>query len=292
MTHLPVITGSNGRLGRALCSVIEEEFAETFPDAVFATRDELDIADYWRLRSELERIGPTVVVNCAAYANVDGCETNREMAEQANIEGARHVARAARAVDARIIQISTDLVFDGAAGRPYREDDEPRPLSYYAVTKLAGERAVMEENPEHVILRSSWFFGPWPANRYPEFFLAALSKGERFAVVSDRIGSPTYLKDLARAIVRLIVTPYRGILHFANSGEPTSRYHVLAELARLVGIPAEGMSPIPNALWTDDIAVRPIYSALDPSRYAEVTGHRPREWRDTLAEYIAERDAS
>jgi dTDP-4-dehydrorhamnose reductase len=292
MTHLPVITGSNGRLGRALCSVIEEEFAETFPDAVFATRDELDITDYWRLRSELERIGPTVVVNCAAYANVDGCETNREMADLANTEGARHVARAAKAVDARIIQISTDLVFDGAAGRPYREEDEPRPLSYYAVTKLAGERAVMEENPEHAILRSSWFFGPWPANRYPEVFLSALSQGQRFTVVSDRIGSPTYLKDLARAIVRLIVTPYRGLLHFANGGEPTSRYHVLAELARRLGIPTEGMTPIPNALWTDDIAVRPVYSALDPSRYTEVTGQRPRGWRDTLEEYLAERDAS
>src|SRR5262249_52892561 len=131
MTHLPLITGSGGRLGRALCQVIEDEYAETFPGAVFATRDELDITDYWRLRAELERFAPTVVINCAAYAQVDGCETNRDAAELMNATGAGNVARAARAVDARIIQISTDLVFDGAAGRPYREDDDPAPLSHY-----------------------------------------------------------------------------------------------------------------------------------------------------------------
>src|SRR5262249_46850638 len=147
--------------------VIENEQAETFPDAVFATRDELDITDYWRLRSELERIAPTVVINCAAYAHVDGCETDRELAENANDSGARHVARAARACGARVVHVSTDLVFDGALGRPYREEDEPRPLSYYAVTKLRGEKAVAEENPEHVVLRSSWFFGPRPKDRYP-----------------------------------------------------------------------------------------------------------------------------
>ena len=291
MAHLPVITGSNGRLGRALTRVIEDEYAGTMPDAVFATRDELDIDDYWRLRSELERIEPTVVVNCAAYAHVDGCETHRELAERVNTQGARQVARAARAVGARVIQISTDLVFDGAKGRPYREDDAPRPLSHYAITKLAGEQAVVEENPEHVILRSSWFFGPWPADRYPEVFLTALSKGKRFAMVSDRIGSPTYLKDLARAIVRVIETPYRGLLHFANGGEPTSRYHLLAELARLMGIDPSGMTPLPNAQWSEDAAQRPVYSALDATRYREVTGDLPRTWMDSLTEYLAERDA-
>ncbi|HEY3176266.1 MAG TPA: dTDP-4-dehydrorhamnose reductase [Candidatus Polarisedimenticolia bacterium] len=289
MTHLPLILGSHGRLGRSLCDVIENEYAQTFPGAVFATRAELDTGDYWRLRSEFERIEPTVVVNCTAYAQVDGCETNRDLAVAANALGARHVARAAAAAGARVIQISTDLVFDGAKGRPYREEDAPNPLSHYARTKLEGEKAVSEENPDHVILRSSWFFGPWPENRYPEVFLKALQEGRRFAMVSDRIGSPTYLRDLARAIVHVIVTPHRGILHFANAGEPTSRYHLLEALARRLDISTAGMTRISDEQWQEDAAVRPPYSALDPGRYAEVTGHHPRTWLESLEEYVRER---
>jgi dTDP-4-dehydrorhamnose reductase len=289
--HLPLVIGSTGRLGRALCRVIEEEHADTFGAAVLATHDELDITDFWRLRSELERIAPTVVINCAAYAQVDGCETHRDLAEKVNAEGARFVSRAAAAVEARVIHVSTDLVFDGAKRAAYREEDEPHPLSHYASTKLAGEKAVAEENPDHVVLRSSWFFGPWPADRYPEVFLRALAEGRRFDMVSDRIGSPTYLRDLARALVRVAVTPYRGVLHFANAGEPTSRFHFVQALARRLGIDAAAMAPISSVRWKEDLAVRPAYSALDAGRYAAVTGHRPRSWLESLDEYAAERGA-
>ncbi|HET6372224.1 MAG TPA: dTDP-4-dehydrorhamnose reductase [Candidatus Polarisedimenticolia bacterium] len=291
MSHLPLVTGSNGRLGRALSDVIETEHAEELAGAVFATRDELDLNDEFRLQFELERIQPTVVINCAAYAHVDGCETKRELAERVNVEGARNLARAARAIEARIIHISTDLVFDGALRRPYREEDEPHPLSHYAVTKLAGEAAVTEENPDHVILRSSWFFGPWPKDRYPEVFLGALQRGERLRMVSDRLGSPTYLRDLARAITRLIASPYRGVLHFANAGEPTSRYHFIKELAGRLSISSGGLSPLSDREWSEDLAVRPIFSALDWSRYAEVTGHQPRSWMESLDEYLVERES-
>ncbi|HET9480261.1 MAG TPA: SDR family oxidoreductase, partial [Candidatus Polarisedimenticolia bacterium] len=255
------------------------------------TRVELDITDYWRLRSEFERIAPTVVVNCAAYAHVDGCESNRDLAGRVNTDGARYVAKAAAQVGARVIQISTDLVFDGAVRVPYREDDEPRPLSHYAVTKLQGERAVMQENPDHTILRSSWFFGPWPADRYPESFLSALREGKRFRMVADRLGSPTYLRDLARAIVRVVVTPYRGILHFANAGDPTSRFHLLAALAVRLGVDHSGMSPVRDQDWDADVARRPAFSALDNSRFTQVTGHAPRTWMESLDEYVAERGA-
>ncbi len=282
-----LICGSNGRLGRALSSVVEEEHAETFPDAVFATRDELDISDYWRLRSELERIEPAVVVNCAAYAHVDGCETDRDRAERVNTAGAGNLARAAAAIGARIVHISTDLVFDGAAGRPYREEDAPHPLSHYAATKLEGELAVADANEDHAILRSSWFFGPYPRDRYPELFLTGLIEGASYRMVSDRIGSPTFLHDLARAIVRLVATPYKGILHFSNAGEPTSRYHFLLELAGRLGIPTRGLTPVSDSDWNEDAAVRPIYSALDWRRFAQVTGLTPRTWQESFAEYIA-----
>lgn len=294
MNHRPLITGSNGRLGRSLQAVVEDEFAESLGAAIFATRDEIDITDYWRLRAELERIEPTVVVNCAAYAHVDGCEEKRDLATLVNVEGARHIARAAAAVEARLIHISTDLVFDGGLareGRLYREDDEPHPLSHYAATKLEGERAVHEEHPGALVLRSSWFFGPWPPHRFPESFLAGLQGGGSFRIVSDRLGSPTYLRDLARAIARLIDTPASGVLHFANTGEPTSRYHVLKALADRLGVSTARLQPIPNDLWVEDTAPRPIFSALDPSRYAALTGDTPRPWQETLEEYVSERDA-
>jgi dTDP-4-dehydrorhamnose reductase len=294
VSHRPLITGSNGRLGRALQSVVEDEFAGVLGAAVFATRDEIDITDYWRLRAEMERIEPTVVVNCAAYAHVDGCEENRDLATLVNTEGARHVARASAAVGARLIHISTDLVFDGglaSEGRLYREEDEPNPLSHYAVTKLEGERAVQEEHPEALVLRSSWFFGPWPSTRFPESFLQGMARGEGFRIVSDRLGSPTYLRDLARAIARLAGVPASGIVHFANTGEPTSRYHVLKALADRLGVGTARLQPIPSDLWVEDVAPRPIFSALDPSRYAGITGETPRRWQETLEEYVAERDA-
>jgi dTDP-4-dehydrorhamnose reductase len=197
-------------------------------------------------------------------------------------------------VGARLIHVSTDLVFDGAlagSGRLYREDDEPNPLSHYAASKLEGERAVMREHPGAIVLRSSWFFGPWPASRFPESFLGGLQRGQAFRLVSDRLGSPTYLRDLARALVRLVDVPYTGVLHFANTGEPTSRYHVLQAIALRLGIPTARLQPIPNDLWTEDVASRPVFSALDSSRYAELTGQRPRAWSDTLDEYVSERGA-
>ena len=290
--HRLLITGSQGRLGRALCSVLEEEYLERLPDVIFSTRDEIDVTDYFRIRSELERIKPNVVINCAAYADVDGCETKRDRALAVNAEGARNIARAARLTETRVIHVSTDLVFDGSAGRPYCEDDETHPLSYYAVTKLEGEKAVEEENPDHTILRSSWFFGPWPVDRYPEVFLRSLQDGNTISMVADRIGSPTYLRDLARALVRLVTTPYRGILHFSNSGEPTSRFHCLQEIARRLGIGTERLTPISNQDWDRDVAARPVYSALDATRYAEVTGHRPRSWLESIEEYTREREGT
>jgi len=152
---------------------------------------------------------------------------------------------------------------------------------------------VMREHPRALVLRSSWFFGPWPATRFPESFLQGLARGEGFRLVADRLGSPTYLRDLARAITRLVdvEVPHAGVLHFANAGEPTSRYHVLRALAERLGIPVARLQPLPNDLWTEDVAPRPAFSALDPSRYAELTGHRPRPWSDTLEEYVSERSA-
>lgn len=291
--HTLLVTGSGGRLGRALSDVVEGECAAVFPGAVLATRDEIDVTDYFRMRSEMERIEPTVVVNCAAMADVDRCEDDPDTAARINVEGARFVARAAAAVGARVIHLSTDQVFDGrrpGPARPYAEEDAVNPLSVYASSKRDGEKAVAAENADHVIVRSAWFFGPHPRSGFPERHLGALGSGETVRIVSDRLGSPTYLRDLARAIVALIRAPFRGTIHFANGGGPVSRYQIVRALAERLGLDAGRLTPIPGSAWSGDRAVRPQYSALDCGLYERVTGQAPRSWMDALDEYLVERN--
>jgi len=283
-TARPLILGAGGRLGSALQDAMESGF----PAAVFATRAEVDVTDRWRLAAEIERLEPTVVVNAASFTHVDGCEDEPERAEEVNREGARHVARAARQAGARLVHVSTDLVFDGKLDRPYTEEDAPAPLSVYGRSKLAGEEAVLEEHPGASILRASWFFGAGEG-KFPENFLELLAARKPLGLVNDRYGSPTYIPDLAEAIVRLLATPYEGVLHFTNGGERTTRYHFVARAAELAGIEAPTLSGISWREWTGDRAKRPLNSALDASRFASVTGWSPRTWDEALRAYAASR---
>jgi dTDP-4-dehydrorhamnose reductase len=284
---LPLITGAGGRLGRAL----QDAAAETHPAAVFATRDELDVTDYWRLLAELERIRPTVVVNAASFTHVDGCEADPARAALANEAGARHVARACAQVGARLVHVSTDLVFDGALSRAHREDDPPAPLSIYGRTKLAGERAVAEELPEATILRASWFFGEG-AGKFPENFLERLEAGRPLELVADRYGSPTYIPDLAEAIVRLLDMRYAGVLHFTNRGAATTRYHFVRRAAEEIGLDTSRLRPVSHVDWKGDLAPRPLNSALDPSLFARLTGLAPRTWEEAQDAYLAARSSA
>jgi len=283
----PLVTGGGGRLGLAL----QEAMADAYPAAVFATRDEIDVTDYFRLAGELERIQPTVVVNTASFTHVDGCEDEPERARLGNDFGAGNVARAAAQVGARVIHVSTDLVFDGALERRYREDDLPRPLSVYGRTKLAGEAAVAAEAPGATILRASWFFGAG-AGKFPENFLAMIEAKRALGLVADRYGSPTYIPDLAEAIVRLVAVPYSGILHFTNLGEITTRYHFVKRAADLLGLDTTAVRPLSHVEWKGDRAPRPMNSALDPSEFIRVTGFAPRTWEEAQDAFLRQRAAS
>ncbi len=281
---VPLVTGAGGRLGAELQSMLEADYSS----AVFATRDELDVTDYWRLISEFERIRPTLVVNAASCTHVDGCEDDPERADLVNHIGARHVARAARQIGARLIHISTDLVFDGALERPYREDDAPAPISVYGRTKNDGERAVAEEAPEATILRASWFFGEG-AGKFPENFLSMLEERRPLGLVADRFGSPTYIPDLAEAIARLINWPHAGVLHFTNLGEKTTRYHFVKRAAERIGMDVSALRPLSHLEWRGDRAPRPVNSALDPSAFMRLTGWSPRPWEEAQDAYLRAR---
>ncbi|MBI3450442.1 MAG: dTDP-4-dehydrorhamnose reductase [Acidobacteria bacterium] len=283
----PLVTGGGGRLGLAL----QEAMADAYPAAVFATRDEIDVTDYFRLASELERIRPTVVINAASFTHVDGCEDEPERARLGNDFGAGNVARAAAQVDSRVIHVSTDLVFDGALARRYREDDAPAPLSVYGRTKLDGETAVAAESPGATILRAAWFFGEG-AGRFPENFLSMIEAKRSLGLVADRYGSPTYIPDLAEAIVRLIAIPHAGILHFTNPGEITTRYHFVKRAADSLGLDTSAVRPLSHLEWKGDRAPRPMNSALDPSEFIRVTGFAPRTWEEAQDAFLRERALS
>jgi dTDP-4-dehydrorhamnose reductase len=282
---MPLVTGSAGRLGTAL----QAAMAERHSAAVFATRDELDVCDYFRLVTEFERLEPTVVINTASLTHVDGCEETPELADAINHVGARNVARAAKQVGARVIQVSTDFVFDGELDRHYIEEDAPAPISVYGRTKLAGEAAVLEESPSATILRASWYFGSGEGS-FPGNFISMIEEGSPLGLVADRYGTPTYIPDLAEAITRLVSIPWQGVLHFTNGGDRTTRYHFILRAARRLSLDLAPLHPISHLNWKGDRARRPINSALNPSRFIEVTGWAPRTWEEAQDAWIAARD--
>lgn len=274
----PLLIGSAGQVG----SVLADLLSRRFPQAVCATRVELDVTDHDRLYAEVERLQPNVIVNCAAMTDVDGCEREPERAMLVNRDGPRALARAASSVGARIIHLSTDFVFDGTQQSPYDEAAAPRPLSAYGRSKWEGERAVMEEADDHLIVRTSWVFG----GRGAGFVNAVIARGRNgrpLQVVTDQIGGPTFRNDLAEAIVRLVEIPHRGIIHFANAGH-CSRREFAEEILRNAGL-AASVEPIPTVA-SPGRAPRPCYSVLDTGLYRRLTGALVRHWKEALRDHL------
>ncbi len=276
----PLVLGAGGMLGRAVVRALEP----IFPATIAATRAEADVTDRFRLEAEIERLRPDVLINCAAYTDVDGCETDPDRARRVNVDGAENAARAAANVECPIIHISTDFVFDGRATAPYTEEDAPAPLSEYGRSKRAGEERVAAA-AEHLIVRTSWSYGAGRAN-FVDAIRSRAANGGTLSVVDDQRGSPTYVVDLARALPPLIRREVRGLVHFANIGV-CSRYAMAELILKTCGFSGVRLLPIPTS-EAGRIAVRPAFSALDTSRYARLTGERPRPWQAALVDYLGE----
>ena len=278
-SRVALVLGAGGMLGRAVTETLER----AFPGTVSATRWEVDVTDRFRLDAEVERLRPDLVVNCAAYTDVDGCEIDRDRARRVNAEGAENAARAAAAAGCPIVHVSTDFVFDGRKGAPYSEDDPPSPLSEYGRSKYDGERRVAAATPEHLIVRTSWLYGPGRGN-FVDSIRARARNGGTLRVVDDQFGSPTYVADLARALHHLVLRNARGLVHFANAGA-CSRYALAQAVLSVSGMSHVRLEPI----RTDEagrIAIRPAYAALDTSRYASLIGEGPRPWEVALRDYL------
>ena len=273
-----LVTGAGGMLGRDVVRAFE--FVNH--DVVAVTHDELDIRDAGAVERLFGAERPDVVVNCAAYTNVDGAQDDLETAMAVNGDGARNVAAAAAAVDASVIFPSTDYVFDGSKSAPYLESDETRALSVYGQSKLAGEHETAGANPRHWVVRTSWLFGVGGRN----FVETMLTLGRELGVVlvvRDQVGCPTYTGHLGDAFVQLIDADDYGIHHVAGGGA-CSWYEFAEEIFKQAKVECRVLS-----CTTEEFprpAPRPPYSVLGTER--EYAIFLP-EWREGLASYLADR---
>lgn len=265
-------------------------------EVVALTREDLDITDELAVSAAIGSFaggggageglhhgveGLGVVVNAAAYTDVDGAEDDPEGAYRVNEHGAGLLAGAARSAGLGFVHVSTDFVFDGEKDGPYREDDTPRPLGVYGASKLAGERAVLAAHSEGLVVRTAWVFGP-PGPNFPMKILDLAGKHTSLQVVDDEIGSPTYSIDLAAGLLDLAGAGARGLFHVTASGS-CSRLELAREALWLTGI-GVAVEPV-NSAGFPTKARRPKNSVLDCAKAADM-GVRLSEWKDGLARYL------
>jgi len=248
--------------------------------------DDFDLTDAEATERFVGEFEPRLVVNCAAYTDVDGAESDPALAFAVNATGAGGLATAARRVGARFVHISTDYVFDGSSTRPYVEDDTPNPIGAYGRSKLEGEILVRSACPDALVVRTAWLYGHAGPN-FVEKMISLAQSGARLRVVNDQTGSPTNARDLASAVAELVAVEASGVVNATNTGTCTW-FEFAEEALRLAGLGDVGLTPVPTSEFQTP-ARRPAYSVLSLDRLTGLTGSRPRGWREALAEYITER---
>lgn len=272
-----LLLGSGGMIGSALKRIFSDIDLESY------RHEELDITDYVALEKAFLRHKPEIVLNAAAFTKVDDCERFRETAFVANAQAPGHLASLCNKYRALLVHFSTDYIFGGASARPYKEDHPPNPINYYGTTKWEGEKLIAASGCRFLILRTSWIFGQNGENFVKKVLKRALAGASVQAPV-DQMGSPTKARDVADAVVRLLDAGAVGVYHFTNAGA-CSRYEQACTILQLYGL-NNSVEPVKNdSLPT--AAKRPQYSVLDCTRYTERTGHTPRTWQESTAEYIA-----
>ena len=237
----------------------------------------------------MEEHKPRFVFNCAAYTNVDGCESHRDEAFAVNANGAGNAAASAARVGARLIHVSTDFVFDGSLRRPYEETDPPAPLSVYGKSKLAGEEAVAERGGHWAIARTAWLYGGHNGRNFVDLMVRLCREKDVLKVVTDQVGSPTWSADLARALVAMAKQNVEGIFHTANAGACT-RFEWVERIVEYAGLVTR-LVPADSAAFPRPATV-PLYSALNVSKLRRETGHVMRPWTEALRDYLSDVNTS
>jgi len=269
--------GASGLLGQDLVRELNREHNQL---TAFSVED-ADLRNHARVRDLVRDSRPEWILLLAAYTDVDGCESNRDLAFAVNCDGAVNVAEAARQAGSRLLFVSTDYVFDGSKRSPYQTGDPRNPTSVYGESKARAEERLIEILPEVCIARTSWLFGHG-GKCFPATILKLASTRPEISVVNDQRGSPTFTCDLASALVRLCHASARGIVHVTNSGNCTW-YEFAAEIVRMSGLPT-AVKPVTTAEFPRP-ARRPAYSVLSPDSLHAYNVHMPT-WQDALRRYL------
>ena len=278
-----IVVGNKGMLGRVLC----QELANRGHDVEGCDLPELDITDLQAVTEYFRSKNCDVIINVAAYTNVDGAESDEESARKVNVLGAENVAKAACDCGARCFYISTDYVFDGTKKDVYEEEDAVCPVNAYGRTKMEGEQIVRKTLPDsHLIVRTSWLYGQG-GKHFPGTMLKLASEKRDLKVIDNQIGSPTYTRDLARALSLLAENPKAtGTVHATNSGW-CSWYEFAAKIFELSGIYPNSLSPC-DASEYKTAAARPQNSRLSPNRLIKYGAGPLSHWADALARFLEE----
>jgi len=275
-----LIIGASGLLGKALTS------EWTGDQVIGLSSKDADIRDSQQVLETVERSRPEWIVLAAAFTDVDGCETHPDVAMEVNCRGALNVAQAASHLEARLLFLSTDYVFDGAKSTPYETDDPRAPQSAYGRSKAKAETRLSKILPDCCIVRTSWLFGVG-GKCFPDTILKLAASRPEIEVVNDQRGCPTYNRDLARTVIELCRRGGKGIVHATNTGDCTW-FEFASQIVRTARL-----KTVVRATSSDRIArpaKRPAYSVLSPKSLHQYQLSMP-SWQDALCRYLAERDS-
>lgn len=274
-----LITGASGMLGSAIC----KDFSFSYKVAA-TDKNDCNVADLEAVKKKFLRFKPQVVIHTAAYTDVDGCERESDLAYKINVLGTKNIALTAKDVNAKLVFISTDYIFDGKKNSAYTEDDPAKPLNIYGQTKLEAEKLIKSQLEKFVIVRTSWLFGENGKN-FVDTIIKNAKGQKRLEVVNDQIGSPTYTKDLSNAIRALIEinAPY-GVYNITNS-QSCSWHEFARTILEYKNIKDLEVVPITSS----DLgrpARRPKNSRLDNLKFFRLTKKYLRPWPEALREYL------
>lgn len=273
-----LVAGARGQLGIDIVNTLSDKNEVSGFDI-----DTLDITNINNTLNVVREINPDLIINCAAYTNVDGCEANVDTAYKINALGARNLAVAALETKSRFLHISTDFVFDGNTDNPYTEFDIPNPLSIYGKSKYAGEEFIRQICSRHYILRTAWLYGK-NGNNFVKTMLKLANEKKTISVVDDQIGSPTYTNDLIKAIEIIIHSEAYGTYHTTNDGQCSWN-----EFAKKIFKHAGANEVVVNAISSEELkrpAVRPKYSVLRNYMIEMQFDYYMREWEEALKDYF------
>ncbi len=273
-----LLLGHKGMLGNDLLLKLNMEH-----EVIGMDKEEIDIVSASECKGAIKEIEPDIVINAAAYTNVDGCETAKDECFAVNAEAVKNIAGACRDKNIRIVHFSTDYVFDGMAKQPYKEDHQCNPINTYGASKMAGERYLRSLSENYILIRTAWLYGINGKN-FVQTILEKVKTTKKLTVVDDQVGSPTYTKDLAAAVDLLIKQNAKGIFHITNRGS-CSWFQFAVKILQEAGINDIDVTPIKSDQLQRP-AKRPAYSVLSMQKFIQTTGKTMQPWQLGLQDYL------